>query len=1052
MTSVPETSEPDPATAAGTDDMTSTISSIPVEEHQAIMDDAEIDLNSDRRKRRKISPIHESTEYITSGGEQDGEGPETWQQQLQEAAQSTPSPKEPELADMSPQVQPIPEEVLATPRRSSRISVSNQVVLAPAIPALTLGDAVADEPDAKTDDRQEKPKRGRPKKNLKLTSNGKLTKSPTPSPKQNRTKALPPRPGGQLRLQHGKIAPSRKIMISYRSEGDPQTSIAGKIDLILKGELRLSGPSNVNAAPPVAKKQEPKSTKATHPFFMGKKVRDNQESTATSIGGESTTREQSVEPSLGHKKEPVPWSDIKFISKFSRPKDPGTQPSPWPPVDLQHIHPAAENSRTSARRDVKAATLKQKREIVRVTGDEDIFKSYMNGLTASDDHTTGIRLPERLHPEPKQLLEMVEEHRVAEPISPESSTVLQKMWTRALVSQSAFEKGQAAGPQDWAHTYAPKRADEVLQSQAMALHGWLSSFRINQVQSKLSTKTNNVLKKKAKRKRKLQRDDDLDDFIATSDDEAASTYSTPKNLIIICGPSGCGKSAAVYAVAEELGFEIFEIHPGMRRSAHDIFSRVGDMAQNHLVQPSELLSRSTSALSEDFEQAPTSDEIAPRKQAKVGSLFGGRKAASVRPNTPQSESTRAQKQSLILFEEVDILFEDDKSFWSGIQTLTQSSKRPIVLTCNSLESIPTDELEVHSTLFFEAPAAEDAIQYLSFASVAEGHLLDREDLKALYIGRGHDLRASLTDLNFWCQMTVGSILGGLDWMRSSTDTSSKQTRIISKGTYYQGLDIIPERSLSAKDLLHFAEDGFGLTALDFEDLHQLPIFEAADDQERLTQLMASLDLADARSCMDLSDGLVSLCLSTSMTETFPDIRRPICGESIVDRLLARQDISRLSLKEIVDALEPIMQDFRTFPPTYGRAATSLDGAGVCVATEVAPYVRTIVSFDQRLEALRDELAGRSQTAKQRKTRAARAALEGGDKANTRRERWLPAGLDFASVLDTLPAWAYERDLPPDLASRDSLQSSQATISDEEDIVATPHESNNDMYNDKEADI
>ena len=106
------------------------------------------------------------------------------------------------------------------------------------------------------------------------------------------------------------------------------------------------------------------------------------------------------------------------------------------------------------------------------------------------------------------------------------------------------------------------------------------------------------------------------------------------------------------------------------------------------------------------------------------------------------------------------------------------------------------------------------------------------------------------------------------------------------------------------------------------------------------------------------------------------------------------------------ALEPLAatpDSPRSGPSSH---ITTLDGPLRAVATDVAPYVRAIVAYDLRLEAQRRALSnllsqgGGRAGAKARTTRASRAALEGGSKAHTRRERWFPKGLDFPMVLRT----------------------------------------------------
>ncbi len=89
----------------------------------------------------------------------------------------------------------------------------------------------------------------------------------------------------------------------------------------------------------------------------------------------------------------------------------------------------------------------------------------------------------------------------------------------------------------------------------------------------------------------------------------------------------------------------------------------------------------------------------------------------------------------------------------------------------------------------------------------------------------------------------------------------------------------------------------------------------------------------------------------------------------------------------------------------GPQISAFDGPLSVLAEDLAPYVRSIVSYDLRLEDQRCQLSSLlSQPGKNgkkaRTTRASRAALEGGSKAHTRRERWFPNHTNFDAVLET----------------------------------------------------
>ena len=1009
--------------------------------------DAEIDPNSDRRKRRKITPISEISQDSFTATDNGSEGTEPWRQQLEEAANTINEDNSPTTALVPSSNESSVQPILSAPRRSPRVLIprrSDADALVDAQPGQngTSEEAKLNEMDSAGGEQKTTPK----KKVLKLTSKGKLIKSPTQSPQAQKTKKAP-KSSGQIAMQRGRIVPSLKVAIPYRGEQSKKAETATKIERIMQGELRMPARNDSLKKDP-APAESAQSNKPTHPFFTGKALLKKQEQSMPPSDGRSTA-EASGEPSNPPIKQPIAWSDLKFSSKLSQPKDSGTQPPLWSPLSLQHVQPPTCNFQSVPILLQSTRGAKQKQDSVQVLEDEDVLKSYTIGLRNSSEAACDVQIPEHLCLDDKQMSDLLAEHRLCDKTSEVSKAALQRIKTRALVSRSAFDQGRAAGPQDWVHAYGPQRADESLQPQAKLLRDWLSELKVHHVQSKLSEKRGLGQPKRAGRKRKAKREDDLDDFIASSDEEITDKGKSVKNVILLSGPSGSGKTASVYAVARELDFEIFEIHPGMRRTAKDIFDRVGDMAHNHLVQPSAPLSRDPSNLTEGVEEASIGEDIASGKQATMGSFFGRPKPAEARPATPQPDKPNLQKQSLILFEEVDILFDDDKSFWSGVQTLARQSKRPIVLTCNNIESVPLDELEVHTNLCFDPPPVADAVEYLVHVAAAEGHLLSRKDLEGLFTGRHYDLRASLTDLNFWCQMTVGSKLGGLDWMRQGVGSHLKDSRTVSKGTYRHGLDLLSDTYLSPEDLMTCGEENFGLSTLDWEELQYPHLSSKAEDYNRSKGLRDFLHLTQMRSCMDLLDSSDRPLMSTVAAKAFPGLRRQVQPTDLIARLLSERSDSTLSCNELVDIFEPLMEDFRTFPPTTGRAATSLDGSSNTVATEIAPYVRYIVGFDQRLETQRNLLATSLQSTDQRKTRAARAALEGGDKANTRRERWFPKDLDFTRVLQTMPGGWYRDQESSVFVGTESLSSTQDTVSEDGVTVATPDASDAVMYVEKE---
>lgn len=401
-------------------------------------------------------------------------------------------------------------------------------------------------------------------------------------------------------------------------------------------------------------------------------------------------------------------------------------------------------------------------------------------------------------------------------------------WYRSLETQlSAYDRSDCECS-SWYHKYAPTAAEEVLQSgkEATLLKEWLETLKVQAVESnnadtsKEKGKGDKTVKKRRKNKLDgfvVDSGDEAYEMDEASDDDAEWAPAGPNhprktvvrsrrgkdqgrlpNAVLISGPHGCGKSATAHAVAKELGFEVFEIHAGSRRSGKDILERVGDMTRNHLVQQHQA---ETAAIEEEEDEV--SKDLKSGKQGTMTTFFKPKPSAEPKKlknkmefRPKEEKSAKAQKQSLILLEEVDVLFEEDKQFWVTLISLMEQSKRPFIMTCNDESLVPIQTLTLYGILRFSPAPRDLAVDLCLLIAANEGHALKRHAVESLYVSRGHDLRATISTLNYWCQIGVGDRRGGFDWFYlrwpkgSDLDESGDVVRVISEDTYLKGMDWI----------------------------------------------------------------------------------------------------------------------------------------------------------------------------------------------------------------------------------------------------------------------
>ena len=613
------------------------------------------------------------------------------------------------------------------------------------------------------------------------------------------------------------------------------------------------------------------------------------------------------------------------VSKFPEPIYPL-----WPPQDFVHVRgaktPLSPQHKDSFR-SLDADQKKAKDAVVRVHDDENVLLSGMYGQSMNKDIPEALRIPGRHVASGQTLRKAVARQLSGYFWSQDPAKLTQnndmhpaiaRLNSSLTTSMTAFDRGQC-DTLPWTQKYSPNCAEEVLQTgrEAHMLRDWMRFLVISAVDTGKSSKDGEKEKQKAedkKRAKKRKKSEKLDGFVVSSEDEASEmgelsdseedelaggvTVSSKRtvvrsgdlaassrsrtekgrvsNAILLSGPSGCGKSASIYAVAKELDFEVFEINPGNRRNGRDILERVGDMTRNHLVNKLNMGEGASNQSSRDA--SPQEVEPEEGKQNKLMSFFkpqptsaGAKGAKSSRKETEKetdAKSSRPQKQSLILLEEADILFEEDRQFWSGVMSLIQQSRRPIIITCNDENLIPLHDLSLHAILRYRPPPHQLAIDYLLLVAANEGHMLQRPAVNHLYIAARNDLRRAIMDLNFWCQMGIGSKKSGLDWMIDrwppgrDLDQNRDPLRVLSLNTYqpfmgWFGRDMLLDDTLETEvELQQESLDWWQLSIQDSETMAFSNCRTKSEPQlseskqEQLEKLRYESEYADMRSVLD----------------------------------------------------------------------------------------------------------------------------------------------------------------------------------------------------------
>nr|XP_009936721.1 PREDICTED: ATPase family AAA domain-containing protein 5 [Opisthocomus hoazin] len=353
----------------------------------------------------------------------------------------------------------------------------------------------------------------------------------------------------------------------------------------------------------------------------------------------------------------------------------------------------------------------------------------------------------------------------------------------------------------WTEKYQPQDSSELVgnKKEIERLHSWLKEWK---KRADWEEKRNQKGEKEDK-----EHQDSLDSLDFKDNKSDIEEETSLCNTVLITGPPGVGKTAAVYACAQELGFKIFEVNASCQRSGRQILSQLKEATQSHQVDKKGINAHkpcffnSCSSAKSPKKMCSPKKVISPRKPPL--SPKGARLKRSLPPktlvnylkisskrkgndgtvtsqeknkgNTQNSHEEKKDAQfkavnkeaeggdhnrknatSLILFEEVDIIFDEDAGFLSAIKTFMATAKRPVILTTND----PTFSFMFDGCfeeINFRTPSLINAASYLQVLCLAENLRTDVKDLTALLTTNNCDIRQSILHLQFWVRSGGGCL-------------------------------------------------------------------------------------------------------------------------------------------------------------------------------------------------------------------------------------------------------------------------------------------------------
>lgn len=274
------------------------------------------------------------------------------------------------------------------------------------------------------------------------------------------------------------------------------------------------------------------------------------------------------------------------------------------------------------------------------------------------------------------------------------------------------------------HRYRPNSTENFgcNPGEARRLREWIQDF--------LRASGASATGSKHKRKKK-QTSNNLDDTSSDTDSNCSDDIGNIdliNKCALITGPPGIGKTSLVYSVANELKLHVIESHPSEKRD-FKLFSTLKLANQKGKINP----------IAKLFQAAQTNNDRKHEieKKQQINMTTGSRSKKRIKLSNPlqtipsqQATTHKEQTQqilqhnetqglslsgdsSILLFDDIDVVFDEDGPFIKSLVEFIKETKRPVVMTATKSIEFIKDALVCFEHIELRRPLVEDCAKLLS---------------------------------------------------------------------------------------------------------------------------------------------------------------------------------------------------------------------------------------------------------------------------------------------------------------------------------------------------